>query len=297
MTVREYKTKVGDFESEKSRIEKKMSHMLEEKGADDKEYAEMKKKFESMSNDISKKDEFIVKFADQASMYKEKFLEFKRSQALGKDKKIQELESQLHQKDVEVQVLNQMITSANKMVQVKHIECGRMQKKLAHSAKYLKSMNAGDRMRMEQEKLDMSYIIGHTGGTGMTAGNATHTSITHRTRQASARSNKPGSNLGNTRTRIKQLGAVPTKDKIGSGGDSSRPQSKTILKHDKLEDSQVAPMMDDPILEKDDNLERSDDFDNSHNNRTAEDIIRQIENEDDLVDKKSMDVIQKMVDN
>jgi hypothetical protein len=70
-----------------------------------------------------------------------------------------ELESAAHQKDVEIQVLNQMITSANKMVQVKNIEVGRLQKKLAHSAKYLQTMNSADRMRMEQERLDMSYMV------------------------------------------------------------------------------------------------------------------------------------------
>ena len=39
--------------------------MLEEKGANDVEYGAMKKKFDTMSADIAKKDEFIVKFADQ----------------------------------------------------------------------------------------------------------------------------------------------------------------------------------------------------------------------------------------
>ena len=70
-----------------------------------------------------------------------------------------ELEAAMHQKDVEIQVLNQMITSANKMVQVKNIEVSRLQKKLSHSAKYLQSMNSADRMRMEQERLDQSYMV------------------------------------------------------------------------------------------------------------------------------------------
>lgn len=51
------------------RIEKKLNGMLEEKGANDVEYTAMKKKFDSMSTDIAKKDEFIVKFADQVLFF------------------------------------------------------------------------------------------------------------------------------------------------------------------------------------------------------------------------------------
>lgn len=205
MTLRECRGQIKDFDSEKLRIEKKLNGMLEEKGANDVEYGAMKKKFDTMSADIAKKDEFIVKFADQASRYKEKFLEFKKSQGLEKDKKLRELEAAMHQKDVEIQVLNQMITSANKMVQVKNIEVSRLQKKLSHSAKYLQSMNSADRMRMEQERLDQSYMskIGYNGGSGMTAGNLTYTSMTGRTRQQSAKSNKPGVTLGKSNGRIK----------------------------------------------------------------------------------------------
>lgn len=131
----------------------------------------------------------------------------------------------------------------------------------------------------------------------MTAGNLTYTSMTGRTRQQSAKSNKPGVTLGKSNGRIKQLGSMPTKEKLGQG-DQSRPLSKTILKLDRLEDTHGTAVMDmdHPILEKDDNLERSDDFDNSNNNRTAEDIIRQIENEDDLADKKDIADIQNLVD-
>jgi hypothetical protein len=91
---------------------------------------------------------------------------------------------------------------------------------------------------------------------------------------------------------------MPTKERLSNGGDQSRPLSKTILKPDRLEDTHGTAVMDmdHPILEKDDNLERSDDFDNSNNNRTAEDIIRQIENEDELADKKDIAEIQNLVD-
>ena len=51
----------------------------------------MKKKYESMSGDMSKKDGFIVKFSDQAQKYKKLLDEFKSNASLDIEKKLSKL--------------------------------------------------------------------------------------------------------------------------------------------------------------------------------------------------------------
>lgn len=290
-TIRSLKDKVTGLEASHDHDEKRMADVIADNASNEKEYTDMKKKFQSMSTDIAKKDEYIVKFAAQATKYKDNLEDYKKQIALTKDKKIREYETQVGQKDIEIQVQNQMISSANKMVQVKNIENSRLQKKLTASVKYLKVMNSNDKLKQEQERLDMSYIskIGHVDNAGIT-----HTSMPIKTRQQSAKSK--ASLSGKSILRPKLLGAMKNHTKLLSV-DNPRLEKNIYFRKDKNIEESSMNMIDVPILEKNDDLENSAEFENSHNNKTAEDIIRQIENdvETSQAEKKPIGDIQKII--
>lgn len=305
LSIKELKNQLDRVDKEKLIADKMLVEIAQEKKDHDRQYTEMKDKYEEMASNMSVKDSYIIKFGDESEKLKKQIAQINKTNKLEKDKKIQELEKENHNKDVELQVQNQMIQSANKMVQVKTIEVNRLQKKISSSAKVLKSMNANDRLSMEHD--NMSYASKQKAlAANRTHGN-TRSSLTNKA-YISGQSSKQDSFTNKTIPirpghKLQGMGGNTSNNELFMGKSSPSNQSKAKLANIS-DDAEGMPgtinaTNNEDIAEQEELLENSKDEDQKNNQ--AYDIIQKIENNEGVegeeqYDEKSVGEIQRMLD-